>query len=112
MTSTIDARWAELAPGAVAPLAPQHTRLSSSPDVLRLIAQPHASEAYLIHAGRPRVTSTVTGRTTADHGLVIAVHDGRGYAEYAGARGDGDRVPRHSRAARQRPASSSTRDHR
>lgn len=89
MTSTIEARWAEFAPGTVAPLAQRHTGLSSPLDVLRLVeqlSQPHTSEAYLIHAGRPRVTSAVTGRTKADHGLVIAVHDGRGYAEYTDSR--------------------------
>ncbi|MGH3815479.1 MAG: Imm1 family immunity protein [Pseudonocardiaceae bacterium] len=89
MTSTIDARWAELAPGTVAPLAQNHTRLSSPLDVLQLVeqlTQPHTSEAYLIHTGRAGVTSTVTGRTKADHGLVIAVHDGRGYAEYSDSR--------------------------
>ena len=89
VNSTIDARWAEFAPGTVAPLAPHHTRLNSPLDVLGLVeqlAQPHTSEAYLIHTGRPRVTSTVTGRTKADHGLVIAVHDGRGYAEYSDRR--------------------------
>ncbi|MGH3931128.1 MAG: Imm1 family immunity protein [Pseudonocardiaceae bacterium] len=84
--AVIDARWAELAPGTVAPLAQQHTCLSSPRDVLGLVeqlAQPHTSEAYLIHTGRPPVTSAVTGHTKADHGLVIAVHDGRGYAEYS-----------------------------
>ncbi len=42
MTSTIDARWAELAPGTVCwpPLAQHHTRLSSPLDVLRLVEQP------------------------------------------------------------------------
>jgi len=89
MTSTIDARWAELARGAVTPLAQHHTCLSSPLEVLELVeqlAQAHTSEAYLIHTGRPRVTSAVTGRTKADHGLTIAVHDGRGYAEYSDSR--------------------------
>lgn len=86
MTRTIDARWADLAPETVAPLAQRHTCLSSPADVLWLVeqlAQPHTSEAYLVHADRPRVTSSVTGRAKADHGLVIAVHDNRGYAEYS-----------------------------
>ena len=105
MTRTIEARWAELASGTVALLAQHHTLLSNPPDVLRLVeqlAQPHTSEAYLIHTGRPRVTSTVTGRTKADHGLVIAVHDGRGYAEYSDSRrhcqtlGDPDSIEWHT----------------
>jgi hypothetical protein len=113
MTRTIDARWAELAPGTVAPLAQHHTRLSSPLDVLWLVeqlAQPHTSEAYLIHADRPHVTSTVTGRTKADHGLVIAVHDGRGYAEYSDRRrhcqtlGDPDSGEWHTTPSRSLPA--------
>lgn len=86
MTSIIDARWAELVPGTVGPLAQRHTCLRSPTDVRRLVEQlapPDTSEAYLVHAGRPRVTSSVTGRAKADHGLVIAVHDGKGYAEYS-----------------------------
>jgi hypothetical protein len=86
MTSMIDARWAELVHGTVAPLTQRHTCLDSPAGVLRLVeqlAQPNTSEAYLVHAGRPRVMGSITGRAKADHGLVIAVHDGQGYAEYS-----------------------------
>jgi hypothetical protein len=83
--TTIDARWAQLEPGTVHPRAQHHDQLTTPADVAHLVdqlAQPHTSEAYLTHQDRPQTTSTVTGRTKADHGLVVGVWDGRGYAEY------------------------------